>query len=438
MSLYDKASLIMTPSGVKSAKIYSKKPFNTNGDFTFDRNSTVATRVNKDGLIENVAIDIPRLNYPFVNGVVQDDPSLLLEPVKTNLVQYSEDFSNVYWTKNLATIISNNVISPDGTLNASKLVSGNDGQNSRIEFFPTVSDNTIYTSSLFVQKGDLDFMSLNLRGKNGVTKVAYFDIENGTVSSTINSPDNAKIENYGNGWFRVSISVNVASGVESVRAQFVLASADGSVDTSNGSFNSIYGAQLEQGSYPTSYIPTSGSTETRAAETANGAGTSADFNDSEGVLYAEIAWPTPTTSSNLRIAISDTTANNRVLIQNINHTANKLQFYVIVGTSTVSTDVSVVSSDITLFNKIAFKYKTNDFSVWINGVKVLTDTSGITFPSGTLTELAFDGGDGVYDWYGNTKEIAAFKEALTDSELESLTSWDSFNDMATGQLYSIK
>ena len=76
MSLYDKASLIMTPSGVKSAKIYSKKPFNANGDFTFDR-STVATRVNKDGLIETVAIDIPRLNYPLIDGVAQDCPSLI-------------------------------------------------------------------------------------------------------------------------------------------------------------------------------------------------------------------------------------------------------------------------------------------------------------------------------------------------------------------------
>ena len=83
----------------------------------------------------------------------------------------------------------------------------------------------------------------------------------------------------------------------------------------------LFMAQLEQGSYATSPTLTSltaeGTTTTRVAEVCNGAGDASTFNDSEGVLMAEISFPAQTTSSNLRIAISDTTANNRVLIQNI-------------------------------------------------------------------------------------------------------------------------
>ena len=78
------------------------------------------------------------------------------------------------------------------------------------------------------------------------------------------------------------------------------------------------------------------------------------------------------------------------------------------------------------------------FLFGLTELKVLTDTSGITFSDGTLTELAFDGGDGGFDFYGSTKQIQYFDSALNDSDLEKLTSWVSFTDMANGQLYTIE
>jgi hypothetical protein len=86
--------------------------------------------------------------------------------------------------------------------------------------------------------------------------------------------------------------------------------------------------------------------------------------------------------------------------------------------------------------KIAYKYKQNDFSLWVNGFERGTDTSG-SVPTG-LTKLNFDNGAGGNDFYGKSKQLMAFKTALTDSELETLTSWDSFNAMAKGQLYTIE
>ena len=83
------------------------------------------------------------------------------------------------------------------------------------------------------------------------------------------------------------------------------------------------------------------------------------------------------------------------------------------------------------------KYKSNDYSFWINGFEVGSETASTILPSG-LNQLSFNGTSNYNPFYGKTKEIAYFKTALTDSELEALTSWDSFNDMAIGQEYSIR
>jgi hypothetical protein len=93
-------------------------------------------------------------------------------------------------------------------------------------------------------------------------------------------------------------------------------------------------------------------------------------------------------------------------------------------------------SDITNFNKVVFKYKQNDFSLWVNGFEIGTDISGTT--GNALTTLSFDNNAGGSIWYGKTKQIQYYNTALTDSELEELTSWVSFTDLANGQLYSIK
>ena len=98
MSLADESSLLFIPTGYRESKIYSVFPTTGVGDFTFNRNSS-ATRIAKNGLITSVATDIPRLEYPLIDGVVNGCPSLLLENSATNLITYSEDFSNAAWVK---------------------------------------------------------------------------------------------------------------------------------------------------------------------------------------------------------------------------------------------------------------------------------------------------------------------------------------------------
>jgi hypothetical protein len=158
-------------------------------------------------------------------------------------------------------------------------------------------------------------------------------------------------------------------------------------------------------------------------ETCNNAGNSDLFNDSEGVLYAEIA-ALADDLENRYIGICDGTDDERILI-GFRNSSNSVRS-IITGASASAGIVTFDISDITIFNKIAIRYNSSEMNLWINGTEVATDSS------------FFDSGQGSSPFYGKTKMISTFKEALSDSELECLTSWSSFNRMATAQNYNIQ
>ncbi len=398
---------------------------NKGADFDFTR-GTIATRVNEQGLIEDVTdTNLPRINYLGGTG------HLLLEPQSTNTATYSNDFtqgdifnsSGNPFLQN-ATLTANQVTSPDGTNNASLLQDNSGGGTglSELRFNSVnVTSNDFNTVAIFVKKAlTNNFFSLaSLNYDSSGSGASWFNISNGTLG-TIDSNHTAKIEDYGNGWYRCQITFKTTTDVGGgVRIR--LADTDGStnvtLDGTNGVY--LYGLQCEASAtqnFATSYIPTSGSTVTRNADVCNNAGSSDLINSTEGVLYAEIT-ALVNDSSVREISLSDGTANNRIELR-YGAASNRLQ---LVARSSGSVQASISNSDynILLSNKIAVKYKANDFALWINGVKVGTDTSG-NAPSG-LSELAFDDGNGTSDFYGKVKSVAVYKEALTDAQLTALT-----------------
>ena len=436
MSKYDKASLVHIPSGYKSGTLYNVLPNDADGDFDFFRGST-ATRVDKNGLIETIATGTPRLDYPLLDGVVQDNPTLLLEPQRTNLVTYSEDFSNSSWTKIAISVSTNNTSSPDGSVTADKITESATSSEQTLYYETSVTTGTKYTLSLFVKKSERRWFFLRFGAAFGAftNAFAWFDLENGLLGSKEAGIDNYSIDNYGNGWYKVTAT---ATSIATVTGRFFygMATSDGvksyTGDGTSGVF--IWGAQIEQGSYPTSYIPSlTGSQTTRSADVCNGAGTAADFNDSEGVLYANIAALADDLTYR-ELGISDGTTNNRVLISYTN-VSNQISGSIRVGAVTQGI-MNYTAPSILHINKACIRYKLNDCSLWVNGFEVAVDTS-VNMPSG-LSELAFDSGAGNDDFYGKTKEVITFNEALSDTELEALTSYRSFTEMAKGQLYTIE
>lgn len=379
--------------------------------FNFSRASK-ATVINKDGLIETVGSGEPRIDFKD-----NTKGSLLLEPQRVNIFDYSSDLSA--WSKLNSTVTESSVLSLDG-VNNSYAYEKTSSSTSYIYRTVSLSNTTDYTLSFFVKSGTSTNVRTDIWDTVQSTQCSIqVDLVTKSVSNFIGT--SYKIEDYTNGWMRISVTFTSESSFGTTFNRYFN-------DDSIGTELYIWGAQIEQGSYATSYIPTSGSTVQRQADVANGSGNSEVFNDSEGVLFADIS-ALADDLTNRGITISDGSVNNRVTMFFTN-VSNAIQVKVVVGGSN-SLNSYIAISNISLHNKFALKYKQNDFSLFVNGFELITDTSGITFSNGTLTELAFDRGDGGEDFYGKTKEIGYYDATLTDSELEYLTSYRSLNELVT-------
>jgi hypothetical protein len=437
-----KPKLALIPAA-QGGELFSVLPSSGVGDFDFSR-SGKATRINSQGLIEEVGDGVSRLNYPMIDGKVVGCPHHILEPESRNIVTYSQSLTeSIYGTSN-AVILDNNVISPDGALNASSITDSNGGGTNVTQIYlPNLSVDTLsqYTYSIFAKKKGLNYITLRVaQFTTPANSDCFFDLENGSIVSVAAAYDSAKIENYGNGWYRCSVTFT--TGATDASGNLVIRLSQDGINTASvpqDGTSSVYlwGWSCEKQSYPTSYIKSnSGSTVTRAAETANGSGDAATFNDSEGVLMAEIS-ALANDLTERRISLNDGSTSN-VIRLGYNNNSNRILIAVYDGSNQVV--LTHTLTDITNNNKFAFKYKQNDYALWVNGIEFGTSTSSFVFPNGTLTNLSFNRGDDNVNnrFYGKNKQLQYFQTALTDSELEQLTSWTSFTDMAQGQLYTIE
>jgi hypothetical protein len=255
MSLFDDAKLILTPNGYKAGTAYSLKPFDGTGDFGVVR-STTATRVNSAGLIESVAANVPRINYPIGVGC----PHWLVEPQRTNLLLRSEEFDNASWTKSVGiTVTANTTPSPDGTSSADTIESDGTISSINVRQNATVALANVYTSSLFVKKGTNT--SVTLRLISG-TKDGRIIVDLSTLSVlTQGDVFNPFLNDYGGGWYRIGFSI--LTDATSLLTIFIPQSTN--VPATAGT-QIFWGAQLEAGSTASSYIPTVATAITRNAD----------------------------------------------------------------------------------------------------------------------------------------------------------------------------
>jgi hypothetical protein len=365
---------------VKDGNLLAAKETNgrfKNAEFTVDR-GTDATYVGRDGLIVNeTGDDTPRIDFTD-----NTDGHLLLEPQSTNLVTYSEDFEQ-WQSFGSITINSNFATSPDGTQNASRLQWTN-------------ATNYIYQSLSHI--GNDHTLSIYMKSNTASSQSVRLFMDNGAQGQDANVTTE---------WQRFTFS-NSSATTQSNRNVGLIKSG-----TQVGDLDILIAfAQFEALPYASSYIPTNGSTVTRDAETCTGAGSSADFNSEEGVLYAEIA-ALANDGTSRRISLSNGSISNRVSLE-IDETANRIRVHI--NASLITYD----ASDLTSFNKIAVKYKVNDHALWLNGVEVATSSSSEQ-PSG-MNVLSFTNPTEAQVFYGKCKAIRVYKEALSDTDLQNLTS----------------
>ena len=343
-----------------------------------------------------------RLNVPRLDYKNSTCPSLLLEKQSTNIALYSEQFDNAAWDKINVTVTANNITSPDGTINADKIEYTN--ANNYFITYSTNNQNTSYTISAYAKKGTTNLFSLREVFYFGST--ARFDLTNGSIVS--DTTGTAKIENVGNGWYRCSITQAYTSGQTNVHWSF-----DNRTSTGN---LYLWGAQIEAGSYPTSYIPTTSATATRLADSCSKTGISSLIGQTSGSMFIDFNY-------------FDNIAGSLELVpMYIGAGAYSDGIYFDVYQDVLYLAIWNSASQQALINcgslnngrcKAAVSYTTNDITVYVNGVLKGTDTSA-TIPTLSQLNLGTAGASTTVEAH-SINQALLFKRVLTNTELEKLT-----------------
>jgi hypothetical protein len=388
MSLLDTASLIVTPNGYKTSKLYSIVPSDGTGDMTFSRTGNTATRVNSSGVIETVNANIPRLDYTDSTC-----PKLLLEPQRTNLLTYSNGLDNADWVKSAITVTASAGTSPDGTNNAF-LVDATTNQGN-IKEIKTVTASTAYVFSFYA--------------KRGTATNHKYSIYNQTAGSDIIAPTSYYSQTNSSTWVRITVAFTTPSGCTSV-----------AVYTHRDSLATgttlVYGAQLEASSIATSYIPTTTASVTRNSENYNKTSVSALLNNTQGTIFYQGTGLNVFGNERCIFEISDGTNDNfyKLVYRNFGaeFQAQKTGIGNIGVFQSLSTNVN---------HKIVAVYSSSIIKLYVDGSLSATLTNTANTITG-LNQINFG-----RTWQSLTyleakvNSLLYWKTALTDSECISLT-----------------
>ena len=404
MSTYDDASLIYYPSGYKAGTAYSLKPTDGSGDLTFTRAST-ATRVNESGLIESVAANVPRLDNS--QGGCS---SLLLEPQRTNLLPHSRGFNS--W-----------LIPPSVTTNSTTSKYGDSvfsyyGATTKTNI--NIASNVDYTFSVLAKKSNWDFIVIRTSDYDATANArTWFNLTTGTVGSTnpIGYHYNTKIEDWGDGWYLCSFSFKTVTdliGSYSISG----AATDGSITVGTTNIEDIFydAAQVEQGSYATSRINTSGTAVTRTQDSASRTAASAFVGLSSGTIYLDLYQEIK--SGDLDILSINNASSNYLLRCRLNGNSISFQYNGGLGGTTLAANVNLVNNS---RNKIAIKYNaaTKVSRTYFNGVFHSTTTGENAYPVLAQNNIL------IGPWFGTSymqlQGLMLFTTELSDADLETLT-----------------
>jgi hypothetical protein len=205
----------------------------------------------------------PRFDHDPATG---ESLGLLIEESRTNELIFSSTLDD-YSPSNIASKTQNAGIAPDGTNTAVLCKTISSGNDSHLRATTTQAANTTYTYSFFAKPGTVDYAVVYNIAKNSVG-LTWFNVANGTIGTTA-SGVTPFIEPAGNGWYRVGVTQTTDATIANNLVDIRWAPGDGVLTPTTGENIYIWGAQLEEGSFPTSYIPTTSSTVTRSPDIAS-------------------------------------------------------------------------------------------------------------------------------------------------------------------------
>ena len=406
--------LATIPSGYKTSKLYSVVPNDGLGDFTFVR-TTEATRINEDGLIEALDANIPRLDYSK-SGC----PELLMERASTNLITYSEDASQGILSN---CTVQSGFVSPNGFLSAYKLIE--DSANS-IKLFRAINStattpNNSYASSIFVKKGERTKVRVYAYHLTNQYFYVEYDLTDNSYLGSFgqnSQVDGYAIEDIGdNGWKRITIigqknaSYSWDVGVSPLNDNGDLTYLG---DGTSGLY--IWGAQLEQSTKATSYIPSLlGTATTRAIDRITDL-TTIDVTSDDWTLFINADY-TDLNFSFGCISINDGDDDNNLRIMNIESSEEVRVTNRVGGTGVNNYNIFYGTWGYKL--KIGIVSTSNGIDIYVNGQLASSQTAGRIDMSG-MTNIGLTDGSGD-NFLGRLKDFRYYDTNLSSSELIKLT-----------------
>ena len=386
MSNYnDKLRFAMTPSGYKAGTLYSQFPNVSESDFQVVRNS-IGTRVNKDGLIEVMDANVPRLDYS--DGGC---PKLLTEASSTNIVPFSNDFTkfSVFSTTSFQNVFG---ISPDGGLNANRFLFP---QGSTFSQFTYPTNELVvgqtYTQSMYVKKTE---------------ESNYFDLVFGgdTFKPT-------------NEWQRLETQFTATAINQNLLLTYVSSVPSGQINEIY-----VYGAQVETSDSITSYIPTNGVAVIRQADQVTNAGNSSTFNSNSGVLFADVKTSQKVVFGDGAYRLNDSNGSNYIgFTLSSFYNGYSTSF---VRNNTLITTPIIQNVGIDIQHRVAIRYNNQSFNIFIDGLSYGLTSGDFSLPSNTINEIE------LVTTKNLTKSIQHY-DYLTDAEMEQLTGYDSYSAMTS-------
>ena len=336
--------------------------------------------------------DIPRIEYA-ADGSLK---GLLIEEQRTNLFSHSEDFSQSYWTKETGVSIDSTLVTgPDGTLSGRRVLGFGSASGVRLSSTVNITNSTL-SSSIWVKGEGSDIgkdIRLATRGDGGTF-----------VGSNIDHTLTAD-------WVRIDVSFTQFA--DNTGVFFSLRRPD----TNPASEVLIYGAQLEQGSFPTSYIPTSGGQKTRDPDIASIPVSAFGYNQDAGSVVVEASFNgfTPNGPTGYpRVWHLDQASNKYLALmsnaaKNVNYRDDEW-----------GGEVTALTATEGVAFRAAVAFSDGDAAVSGNGgvASTASPVSTLDMPS----DLSLGNATGDRFLNGHIKSLSYFPRRLTDAQLQELTS----------------
>jgi hypothetical protein len=379
-------------------------PFNEALDFTRGSSATARTAT---GNIQGVLTDEQRL--------VGNREGLLIEEARTNLVTYSEQFDNAAWSKTGASISADATIAPDGLTSADAVTedSGGTSEHKVIQSITTIAGEIVFTVFVKKKDGGRDWFFIREAIDGSLTN-SFYNIEDGTLGA-IGSGKIGSIENAGNGWFRVALTQTATAQTSNL--SFGIAESDGAFNYTGDGTSGIYvwGAQVEQGSFPSSYIPTAGAQVTRAADDCVRV-LGDEFNQTEGSIFIELNNVFELSEAGIIFQISiGTDYNNRIGV--LLDVDDEIKVFI---QKAGSFFLASLGQSGKRSAKIAASYDSNELRMSVDGSSIVTLPVASVF-SGNLSRLELGERGNSNRTNMTARDFRIIPAALSEAELITLT-----------------